>query len=112
MAFEVGSSAIAKKTALIVDDSSVIRKITKTLLSNYGFEVTTVNDGVEAVDVYKAGKGHFDLIITDLEMPVMNGIQVSSSNYSLDFLIKQCKKKLINLDIEQIFVLRALFVVL
>lgn len=83
MAFEVGSSTIAKETAsaLVVDDSSIIRKITETLLNTFGYEVTTVKDGVEAIDMYKSGERQFDLIITDLEMPVMNGIQVSSSNY-------------------------------
>ncbi|KAK1384872.1 Response regulatory domain-containing protein [Heracleum sosnowskyi] len=79
MAFEAGRSMIAKKlsSALIVDDCSVIREITKKLLSTFGYDVWTVTDGVEAVQMYKAGEGNFDLIITDLEMPVMNGIQAT-----------------------------------
>ncbi|XP_074347495.1 uncharacterized protein LOC141686354 [Apium graveolens] len=41
------------------------------------FDVTTVNDGAVAVDMYKAGERHFDLIITDLEMPLMTGIEAT-----------------------------------
>lgn len=96
MATEVGSSVIAKKieSALIVDDSSLVRMITKTLLSKLGLEVSSVKDGAEVVAMYEAGEGHFDLIVMDLEMPVMNGIEVSSSNDSII---------LINLDFYNFF---------
>lgn len=85
MATEVGSSMVAR-SALIVDDTSVVRKVTTKLLSKYGLEVSSVTDGVEVVAMYEEGRGHFDLIVMDLEMPIMNGIEVSSSNYSIILL--------------------------
>ncbi|XP_074347481.1 two-component response regulator 24-like [Apium graveolens] len=72
MATEAGSSTVAKRraSALIVDDSSIVRMITTKHLSTMEFEVSSVKDGVEVVAMYEAGKGHFDVIVMDLEMPV------------------------------------------
>lgn len=90
MATEAESSIIANRraSALIVDDSSVARMMTTKLLSTLEFEVSSVKDGVEVVAMYEAGKGHFDVIVMDLEMPMVNGIQVSFSNYSINSLIE------------------------
>ena len=89
MASPLGSSMTSAKrqSALVVDDDPVTRIITRGLLNYFGFEVSTLNDGIEVVNMYEAGKGHFDLIITDMEMPVMNGIEVSSAYYSMNSLI-------------------------
>ncbi|XP_074347486.1 two-component response regulator 24-like [Apium graveolens] len=80
MATEAGSSTVAKRraSALIVDDSSIVRMITTKHLSTMEFEVSSVKDGVEVVAMYEAGKGHFDVIVMDLEMPVVNGIQATA----------------------------------
>lgn len=65
------------KSILMVDDSVVIRTKMNKLLTGAGYEVTLANDGVDALS--KLPNKHFDLIITDLEMPNMNGF---------DFMIK------------------------
>ena len=61
------------KTILIVDDSESIREVVKFTLQNHGFDVLVGNDGSDALD-YFDGRD-IDLIITDLHMPIMNGIE-------------------------------------
>ncbi|GLU07856.1 hypothetical protein SLE2022_247960 [Rubroshorea leprosula] len=63
-------------TALVVDDDIINRKIHRKLLDNLGIESETVTNGKEAVDVHCDGK-NFDLILMDLEMPIMNGIEAT-----------------------------------
>jgi two-component system chemotaxis response regulator CheY len=57
---------------LTVDDSASIRQAIKIALSGEGYGVTEAVNGAEGLD--KAGAGRFDLIITDLNMPVMDGL--------------------------------------
>ncbi|MBZ5763455.1 response regulator [Rhizobium sp. VS19-DR104.2] len=57
---------------LTVDDSASIRMTTKISLSNAGYTVTEAVDGSDGLA--KAKSGSFDLIITDLNMPVMDGL--------------------------------------
>ena len=58
---------------LVVDDEKVLVKGIKFNLENEGYQVDTGSDGQEAVD--KARAGHYDLIILDLMMPVIDGLQ-------------------------------------
>ena len=58
---------------LVVDDEAVLVKGIKFNLENEGYQVETGNDGQEAVD--KARTGRFDLIILDLMMPRIDGLQ-------------------------------------
>lgn len=57
---------------LTVDDSASIRQAIKLALAGEGYTVVEAADGAEGVA--KAGAGNFSLIITDLNMPVMDGL--------------------------------------
>jgi two-component system chemotaxis response regulator CheY len=57
---------------LTVDDSASIRQAIKIALTAAGYGVTEAGDGAEGLK--KAEAGSFDLIITDLNMPVMDGL--------------------------------------
>jgi two-component system chemotaxis response regulator CheY len=59
-------------TVLIVEDSVVVIKFLTIALRNAGYRVKTASDGFEALE--KAIKEDIDLIITDLNMPEMDGI--------------------------------------
>lgn len=61
------------KNILIVDDEELVTKTLVRYLKTCGFQVTAVNSGKEAVSV--AGKVPFDLIIADIRMPELNGIE-------------------------------------
>jgi CheY-like chemotaxis protein len=56
---------------LFVDDSPVIRVTIKKLLNSENYELTLANDGMEALNIINEKR--FDLIITDLEMPNLDG---------------------------------------
>lgn len=70
------------KKILIVDDSESIREVVCFALENAGHEVIKANDGTDAVAVLDGQ--HFDLIITDLHMPQMNGIDLIRAARALD----------------------------
>ncbi|MFS8781192.1 response regulator transcription factor [Synechococcus sp. W55.1] len=59
---------------LVVEDSQSQREMISKLLQENGFEVMTVEDGVEAVEAVKQNKP--DLIVLDIVMPRMNGYEV------------------------------------
>lgn len=61
------------KTCLVVDDSRVIRKVSRRILEDLGFEVAEAADGVEAMAWCTAVMP--DLILLDWQMPVMDGLQ-------------------------------------
>ena len=56
---------------LLVDDSAVVRAKLKKLLDSAGYQVAIARDGLDALEVMRGR--HFDLLITDLEMPNMDG---------------------------------------
>ena len=58
---------------LVVDDDKGIREILEIVLTQEGYEVTSVEDGVKAIA--KCRRQKYDLIITDLKMPKMDGIE-------------------------------------
>ena len=61
------------KVVLVVDDSTTVRKFVAASLNMKGFRVVTAADGIEALERMPAEK--FDLIITDLNMPDMDGFE-------------------------------------
>ena len=60
---------------LVVDDSPTTRAILRNLLSAAGFSVQTATDGVNALD--RLAMQPFDLIVSDVEMPRMNGFELT-----------------------------------
>ena len=67
---------MAKKTILIVDDE-IYKEMMKIILSNYlnDIEIITASNGKEAKNIITENN-KIDLIITDLEMPIMNGTEL------------------------------------
>ncbi len=61
------------KKALAIDDSATMRNLVKMTLEAEGFSVDTAENGQEALE--KARKEKYDLIISDINMPVMNGLE-------------------------------------
>ena len=63
------------KTILVVDDSVTMVMSLKTTLSMGGFQVETANNGQQALDKLKGGVKP-DLMLTDINMPVMGGLEM------------------------------------
>ena len=63
------------KTIMVIDDSTSMRQMVKFTLMGAGYEVVEAQDGVDALGKCNAKK--VDLFITDLNMPNMDGIQLT-----------------------------------
>jgi two-component system sensor histidine kinase and response regulator WspE len=68
------SAGGVRKRILVVEDSFTIRELERKILVNGGFEVEVAVDGMEGWNA--ARTGHFDLVITDVDMPRMDGIEL------------------------------------
>lgn len=69
----ISSRALQRKArVLIVDDEPAIREIVSELLSDEGYAVRCVRDGVEALEAIEQDR--FDLVVTDVKMPRLDGL--------------------------------------
>ncbi|MBQ4647505.1 MAG: hybrid sensor histidine kinase/response regulator [Candidatus Gastranaerophilales bacterium] len=73
-----------KYKILVVDDSHTTRILQKNILSNHGYNVTTATNPINALD--KTANNNYDLVISDIRMPEMNGFEFiqklrKTSNY-------------------------------
>ncbi len=62
---------------LLVEDNPVNQELAERLLKKRGYHVTLANNGAEAVECFE--KSRFDLILMDMQMPVMDGIEAAES---------------------------------
>lgn len=70
----VGRIRGKSRNILLVEDDEITRTIFSRHLTRLGHEVTAVSDGLEALDIL--GRKRPDLIVTDLNMPVMDGFEM------------------------------------
>ena len=68
-----GKTLKKTKRVLVVDDSLTVRELEKKLLQTRGYEVEIAVDGMDGWNA--ARTGHFDLVVTDVDMPRMDGIE-------------------------------------
>ncbi|CAB5610618.1 hybrid sensor histidine kinase/response regulator [Pseudomonas plecoglossicida] len=69
-----GTRGVARQRILVVDDSLTVRELQRKLLGNRGYDVAVAVDGM---DGWNALRGEdFDLLITDIDMPRMDGIEL------------------------------------
>lgn len=61
---------------LVVDDDAAIRRIAERALSSSGFEVLQARDGAAAVEMLERTPAGVQLVITDLRMPRMSGVEL------------------------------------
>ena len=59
---------------LVVDDEEGARELFNTILTDEGYDVSLANCGEDALDLFK--NNPFNLVITDIKMPVMDGLQL------------------------------------
>jgi two-component system sensor histidine kinase and response regulator WspE len=65
-----------RKRVLVVDDSLTVRQLERKLLGNYGYDVEVAVDGMDGWNAVRTGQ--FDLVVTDVDMPRMDGIELVS----------------------------------
>ena len=81
---EVGSD-FKGRCILLVEDNGLNSEIAMEILNEYGFLVDTAENGAEAVEKVKdSTPGNYDLVLMDVQMPVMNGYEATKQIRALD----------------------------
>jgi CheY-like chemotaxis protein len=65
-----------KAKILVVDDSFILREFMETVLLSYGYSCVCVEDGLAAINLLQ--NESFDMVISDIEMPGLNGFELLS----------------------------------
>jgi two-component system sensor histidine kinase and response regulator WspE len=63
-----------RKRVLVVDDSLTVRELERKVLGNLGYEVEVAVDGMDGWNAVRTGR--FNLVVTDIDMPRMDGIEL------------------------------------
>jgi two-component system, cell cycle sensor histidine kinase and response regulator CckA len=63
-------------SVLVVDDETAVRRFAVRVLQREGYDVLEAADGLEALEMLRAGKVTVDLIVSDIVMPRMNGVEL------------------------------------
>lgn len=70
--------ALGEGRVLLVEDNELNSEIAAALLESLGFAVECASNGQEALEVLAASEpGHFDVVLMDIQMPVMNGLEAT-----------------------------------
>lgn len=64
---------------LLAEDTPFFRRVVKDVLEKAGYKVTSASDGAEAWEALKKSSSGFDLVLTDIEMPKMNGFELAKT---------------------------------
>lgn len=64
------------RTALVVEDDEAVRRVIARVLRSYGFDIVEAPDGAAAIDILGSRSGGVDIIISDMVMPGMTGLEL------------------------------------
>lgn len=73
---------MATKRVLVAEDSSVIQNLTKKILQFQNFDIVAVKNGKQVLEMME--KEEFDIILLDINMPLMDGMECAKQVRSLD----------------------------
>ena len=63
-------------TILVVEDEKLMLHLLQRVLSNSGYQVLTAAEGEEAIDIYRRHKGEINMVLLDLGLPKISGVEV------------------------------------
>lgn len=70
---------LAGQHVLVVDDDELIRMVASTLLAEEGAQVSTAANGAQAVAACLSPQATFDVVLMDVQMPLLNGLDATST---------------------------------
>lgn len=76
---------LSKQKILVVEDNHINQVVLRTMLDQLGYDFAVANDGQQAVNLIESGN-HFDLILMDCQMPVLNGYEATKAIRRLEAL--------------------------
>jgi len=72
---EPAAKSRPRPTVLVVDDETVVRSMARAALERHGYEVVLAENGRQAIDLFSRNPMQFSLVVLDLSMPGMSGVQ-------------------------------------
>jgi two-component system, cell cycle sensor histidine kinase and response regulator CckA len=72
------------ETVLVADDEDGVRKLVHAVLATNGYNVLEARDGAEALALYAANRAQVDMVVTDIVMPHMTGLELGDRLNQLD----------------------------
>lgn len=66
-----------RPTVLLVEDDTVVRSLLRRVLAEHGYSVLAACQGVEALRTAGAHRGNLDLLVTDIVMPTLGGVELA-----------------------------------
>jgi signal transduction histidine kinase len=76
------------ETILLVEDNKTVLKVTRSLLEHLGYKVLTARNGQEAIDTHHKHHAGIDLVLSDITMPVMDGVTLAKELHKIDAAVK------------------------
>ena len=73
-----------RETILVVDDNLDIRRLAKIFLEHFGYTVVTAADGDEGLRMYEKQQASIALLLSDVRMPNMNGLELADRVLRMD----------------------------
>lgn len=92
LAIDKSRSVKEKRNVLLVDDEEIILSSLQNVLKRLGYNVVAAKDAMEALELFRATPDTFDLVITDLTMPQITGVELAKKliNIQTDIPIILC----------------------
>lgn len=83
---DLASTPLPKKhgLALVADDEPIVLRLGQMLLGQFGFDVLTATNGKDALETYKARSGDVKVVVLDLTMPALNGVETLQAIRAID----------------------------
>jgi len=81
---ETGDSAKNSKAILLIDDEPMVNDICEMMLKKLGHQVLKAHSGSEGIKIFEVNKNRIELIISDFNMPGMNGQEVVNTIRLMD----------------------------
>lgn len=69
-------------TVLIVDDEPAVLSLASLILQKEGYRILTATDGAEGLKTFQERKAEISCVVTDVQMPVMDGIHMAEAIFS------------------------------
>ncbi len=79
---QVSPSLLGSERILFVEDEQMLRELGREMLHKLGYQITTAANGAQALEYFQKSPNQFDLVVTDMAMPRLTGLQ----------LAEECKK--------------------
>ncbi|PCI43046.1 MAG: hypothetical protein COB41_08110 [Proteobacteria bacterium] len=89
---------------LLVDDEEYVRETTAEVLEAFGYKILQAEDGLQAIDVFKKHQHDIDIVILDVVMPKLGGVEAAAhirminANIPVIFVTGYDKEQMLNLD--------------